>query len=160
MQILLAAVSACGGGGKGAVVRTSCYRHPDLASLMKPGPMKTGERMRGAHLLGWGWGASRPGASASELPKDQAWDSGSPTHGGPGTSKCGDAAKVGPLGPPHLLSPGEGMVETGNVGHDGFLIGLWGIHNIWEMAARCLLAKARAGEWAHVPTQAEASLRM
>lgn len=39
------------------------------------------------------------------------------------------------LGPesttPHLLSASEGMVEAGNVGHDGLLIGLWGVHDIW-----------------------------
>lgn len=96
------------------------------------------------------------------------WDSGTPTHMGPGTSKRGDAAKLGPLGPhaqprqqqlsPYLLRPREGVVEAGNVGHDSLLIGLWGVHDVCGMAARCRLAEARGGEWAPVPTQAESSL--
>lgn len=117
---------------------------------MKPGPVKIGERVRGTHLLGGGWEASRPEAFASELPKVQACAAGT----------VAPLPMVGPAPPnvemlprlsawahtSHLLSPGEGMVETGNVGHDGLLIGLWGIHNIWGVAARYLLAKARVGE--------------
>jgi hypothetical protein len=34
------------------------------------------------------------------------------------------------LGEPHLLGSSEGMIEAGHIGHDGFLVGLWGVHNI------------------------------
>ena len=83
-----------------------------------------------------------------------------PTHG-PGASECWDASKVGPwVHTPHLLGAGEGVVEAGNIGHDGFLVGLWGVHDVWGKAVRCLLAKTRGGKWAQVPTQVETSLGM
>lgn len=31
----------------------------------------------------------------------------------------------------HLLSASKGVVEAGNIGHDGLLIRLWGVHDVW-----------------------------
>lgn len=53
----------------------------------------------------------------------------------PGTTSPAQKAAVEA---PHLLSPCKSMVEAGNVGHHGLLIGLWGVHDVWGTAARCL----------------------
>lgn len=51
----------------------------------------------------------------------------------PGTTSPAQKAAVEA---PHLLSPCKSMVEAGNVGHHGLLIGLWGVHDVWGTAAR------------------------
>lgn len=53
------------------------------------------------------------------------------------------------------------MVEAGNVGHDGFLIWLGGVHDVWGRAARCILTKTREeNELSPLASHAEKPLGM